>query len=66
MKNAKCYNCKHSSKQFKIGDLTHLHCLNENIYPEEKLMTGEISPWDTLKVFSDTCDKHESPEQNKN
>lgn len=59
VKKAKCYNCIHSSQQFKVGNLTHLHCFNNEIYPEEELINGNISPWDTLRVFSDKCEKHD-------
>lgn len=59
IKKSKCYNCIHSSTQFKIDKLTHLHCFNNDIYKEEDLITGKISAWDTLRVFSDICDKHE-------
>ena len=57
MSKAKCYNCKHASEQFKVLKLTHLHCLK----PEHHDLAekGEISPWDTLRVFSDTCEDHE-------
>ena len=58
-KKPKCYNCKHSSKQFKLGKLTHLHCFNNELYPEKEIEEGNISAWDTLRVFSDSCDKHE-------
>ena len=57
-KKRKCYNCLHSGKQFKIGDLSHLHCENKELYNHEKLLSGEISAWDSLRVFSDICDKH--------
>lgn len=55
----RCHNCKHSSKSFKIGKLTHHHCINDVLYPKEKLESGELSPWDTLVVFNDTCSSHE-------
>ncbi len=64
MKNRKpkCYNCKHSSQQFKVGKLTHLHCQNEELFPKSGFESGEISGWDMLQVFSDTCDNHEFKE----
>jgi hypothetical protein len=51
----KCYNCKHASKGFKVNRLTHHHCLETTELKGVKGMTG----WETLRVYSDTCDKHE-------
>lgn len=59
IKKPRCYNCKFAGKQFKITNLTHLHCENETIFPKEKWESGELSPWDSLQVFSDTCKFHE-------
>lgn len=58
MKKARCYNCKFRGQQFKIGKLTHLHCEHPQ-YSEERFLSGELSPWDTLRVFSDDCTDHE-------
>lgn len=58
-KKPKCYNCKHSGKQFKVGNVTHLHCEDERQYPKEKWESGELTAWDSLQKFSDACDKHE-------
>lgn len=58
IKKPKCYNCKHSSPQFKVCKLTHVHCFHAK-YTEEDMKNGVISPWDTLRVFSDTCNDHE-------
>lgn len=55
---SKCYNCKHASQQFKVGNLTHLHCFHPK-YPEQDFIDGKLSSWDTLQVFSDTCKDHE-------
>ena len=55
----KCFNCKFAGKQFRIDKLTHLHCINEEPYPDAKWKNGELSAWDTLKKFGDTCEKHE-------
>ncbi len=52
----RCHNCKYSSKQFKVVNLTHIHCENEKAF---ELPMEEVSPWDTLRVFNDTCEKHE-------
>lgn len=59
LRKPKCYNCKFASDQFKVIKLTHVHCFDEKQYPEEKLKKGDISPWETLRVFSDTCKNHE-------
>ncbi len=59
MKKPKCYNCKHAGNQFKISKLTHLHCGNPKEYTQEKFSNNEFSPWDTLRIFSDTCEAHE-------
>jgi len=58
MKKLKCYNCKYSGYQFKIGKLTHLHCCHPK-YKEEDFLSGKLSAWDTLRVFSDTCENHQ-------
>ena len=55
---AKCYNCKHGGDQFKVGNLTHLHCMHPK-YKEEDFISGKLSTWETLCVFSDVCNKHE-------
>jgi len=52
----RCYNCKHSGKQFKVGKVTHLHCNHPKYEDYDK---GVFSPWDTLQVFSSTCLAHE-------
>lgn len=58
-KQAKCYNCKFAGKQFKIANMTHLHCENEKKYPSAKFETGELTAWDSLQEFSNTCALHE-------
>ena len=55
----KCYNCIHASKAFKVANVTYNHCFNEELYPKEKWESGELTAWDSLQKFSDTCDKHE-------
>ena len=57
-KKAKCYNCKHSGTTFKISKVTHQHCEHPK-YTREMFESVELSPWDTLCTFSDTCDDHE-------
>jgi len=49
-KKRKCYNCKYRTKAFKVGKLTHYHCMR---------YTEDTSPWGTLRVFSDSCNGHE-------
>lgn len=55
----KCYNCKFAGKQFKVSGVTHLHCEDENQYPKEKWVSGELTAWDSLQKFSDSCKNHE-------
>jgi hypothetical protein len=58
-KKAKCYNCKFAGQQFKVSNVTHLHCEDEKQYPKEKWESGELTAWDSLQKFSDTCKFHE-------
>lgn len=62
MKKPKCYNCKHAGKQFKVLKLTHLHCEHPDIENEFKT-NPQFSAWDSLRVLSDTCNKHEFKEK---
>lgn len=58
MKKPRCYNCKYAGQQFKIGKLTHLHCVSpemEKYYKE----SPQPSAWESLRVFSDTCEQHQ-------
>lgn len=57
IKKAKCYNCKHASSAFKIAGKTHHQCNHPN--HEAGFESGELSPWDTLQEFYNTCDSHE-------
>ena len=57
-KKAKCYNCKHGGHQFKINKLTYLHCNDPSKYTQERFDNDEFGPWDSLRVFSDTCENH--------
>ena len=54
---AKCHNCKHASKAFKIADNTHHQC--NHIKHKEGLESGEITAWDTLQNWYSTCESHE-------
>ena len=58
-KKSYCYNCKFAGKGFKAWKVTHHHCEDEKQYNQEKFDNDEFSAWDTLRVFSDTCDNHE-------
>lgn len=58
-KKSKCYNCKFAGKQFKVSNVTHLHCGDDKQYPKEKWESGELTAWDSLQKFSDTCEFHE-------
>lgn len=57
----KCHNCKHASKGFKIGNNTHHQCLHPK--HKEPMKNFEISPWDTLQEFWNTCNDHELKEK---
>jgi len=59
VKKRKCYNCKFAGQQFKVSNVTHLHCEDEKQYPKEKWESGELTAWDSLQKFSDTCEFHE-------
>lgn len=61
----KCYNCKFMGNQFKIADINHHHCEEPTQFTKEQWDTGDFSPWDTLKKFSDTCNKYEPKKQIK-
>jgi len=57
-KERKCYNCKHRTEAFKVGKSTHYHCMSPT-YIKQYNEGIDISPWETLRVSSDTCDEHE-------
>lgn len=57
----KCFNCKfrHRTEGFKIGKLTHYHCQSPTY--QNLIDSGVIpSPWETIRVFGDSCNEHES------
>lgn len=60
--NPRCYNCIHAGQTFKLGNVTHQHCERPK-YTKEKFDKGEISAWDTVKKFSDTCINHSFKKQ---
>ena len=57
VKNPKCHNCKHASGGFKIAGSTHHQCIHPKHQPGFE--SGELSAWDTLRTFYDTCESHE-------
>jgi len=58
-KRKRCHNCKFAGNRFKIGKLTHHICEDEKQYNQKKYDNNEFHPFDALRIFSDTCDKHE-------
>jgi len=56
-KKPKCYNCKFASPAFKIANKTHHQCSHPK--HDEAFERGELSPWDTLQEFWNTCESHE-------
>lgn len=56
LKAKKCYNCIYATKQFKVGELTHIHCCSPT-YEEMNNKGNPPCAWETLRVFSDTCDE---------
>lgn len=59
--NKKCFNCKFASEPFKINGNTHFHCYHTK--HDEGLKSGDLSAWDTLRMFYDTCDDHQLNEK---
>lgn len=57
----KCHNCKHAGTTFRIANMTHMHCEQPD-YNQELIDAGEMSPWETLREFWHTCDRHEFKE----
>ena len=57
----KCYNCKHASMGFKIAGKTHYQCNHPK--HDTEFESGELSPWDTLQEFYNTCESHEFKNQ---
>ena len=58
MKNKMCYNCKHATSQFKVIGKSHVHCQNENIYPSKGFIDGNLTAWDSLRAWHNSCEKH--------
>jgi len=55
----KCFNCKHGGKQFKVGGVTHLQCDHPKWDQKWNADPGSFHPFDTVRIFGDTCDLHE-------
>ena len=53
----KCWNCIYRGTSFKIGKLTHNHCYSPT-YVKQHEQGIDVSPWETLRIFSDTCNEH--------
>jgi len=53
----KCYNCIHASEGFKIAGKTHFQCMHP--IHQDGMQSGELTPWDTLQEWYNTCDLHE-------
>lgn len=61
LKRPRCYNCKFAGDQFRIAGMTNLHCERPG-YREELEKAGELSPWETLREFWQTCENHQIKE----
>jgi len=55
-KNKKCYNCEYASKGFKLGSTTHHQCNHPK--HEKGFNSGDLTAWDTLQEFWQTCEDH--------
>ena len=53
----KCYNCIYASSVFKIAGTTHHQCCHPK--HDAGFKSGELSPWDTLQNWYNTCESHE-------
>jgi hypothetical protein len=59
----KCFNCNFASSAFRIAGITHHQCNHPK--HESGFKSGELSPWDTLQEFYQTCESHEFKLRNK-
>jgi len=57
VRSAKCHSCKHASTSFKIAGKTHHQCNHPK--HEEGFKSGELSPWDTLQEWYNSCESHD-------
>lgn len=55
--SGKCHNCKHASSAFKIAGKTHHQCNHPK--HDKGFEKGELSPWDTLQEWYNSCETHE-------
>jgi hypothetical protein len=53
----KCFNCKLASNAFKIAGKTHHQCCHPK--HEAGFENGELSAWDTLQEWYNSCESHE-------
>ena len=53
----RCHNCVFYGDKFKLGSVTYAHCERVQ-YTEKQYNSGEVSPYDTVKRFSESCKKH--------
>jgi hypothetical protein len=56
-RKAKCHNCKHASRAFKVAGKTHHQCCHPK--HESGFENGQLSAWDTLQEWYNTCETHE-------
>ena len=66
MNKRRCHNCKFSGPAFKLNNLTHNYCEDPKQYNQEKFNNGEFDPIESLRVFSDSCDKHKFKQTKEN
>ncbi len=58
-----CANCMHSGHQFKVGEMTHIHC-NHPVLEVRSPLTKDDNPWDTLREFWTNCESFELKSKN--
>ena len=51
----RCFNCKYAGETFRAYYTTHLHCCKTE-YEDMTKAGNPPSPWETLRVFSSSCD----------
>lgn len=57
-----CANCIHAGHQFKVGNMTHLHCEHEILEVRAPIPPRD-SHWATLREFSNSCTKFEQKQE---
>lgn len=63
--NLRCFNCRFAGPPFKIAGVTHYICEHPSHVEKEKSNPGEVSPFEMLMEFWNTCDMHELKEANE-